>query len=854
MAWVRTGDTLWAPIRIAPSWRATAEGYVAHRLRALRAEPRAILLPLDAQVADDGLRVTFAPGALNGEPAVDGGTDPWPSVALPLLERLVALHASGHVGLGAPVGGSWVVPPSWFLPEGTTERFDDARREDLHRFAGWLAELGCPVPRLLAALREGDAGAVETQLTAALCAARADGPGSGGPPSFLTVLTEAELLQRMATLYRYRRISAGPSVDKGEQELTLEVDRSWRDPHLPLPHPPSPQELWDSLTEGARVTPTLAVAGRLPNPLQTRLFGASVVRWLDVHEDQPLLRVQANGVTIPDEGYLYPFSAGDNTLLRRKRAFSDFAGEHSALQPLLTSPPASRPYTKNTVERRGLEDAILDTRGVFAVQGPPGTGKTHLATAVVRRLLLRSPHARVLICAKEHHALDHIMRKIAESLEAEGVPYRAWRSLSLTRRRRGGSEGDRRWSATDVAQGLAALRHRADLDEWGTWAQRGELSQDARLTSLGRAAANLVFATTTDSALMDALGAESWDLVIVEEAGKCYPSELLHALALGRTALMIGDHRQLPPFQEKQTRAAVELWVKTLGNAMRDRGLDTALHQRFGPVYARLAAVREARPPLTPTDKEWIRPFAFLFDRLQGRYRLDEQFRMEEPLSRLIGAVFYDRPFVHRKPTLVANKRIASRPLADAIPPRLDVPLLWLNTPHMTECPDASEDRQKRGLRDNQYELDTLTAYLRTLKPGPKLDLAILTPYNAQKALLMSSRALRDACAKLTDRPLEGLIFTTDEYQGREAELVVLSMVRNNSLGQRAWGFMTEPERLNVMLSRARFRLVVVGCMAHADRHAEDNPYLGKVVAHWRGQCANPADAQIVKAAEVLHG
>ena len=173
----------------------------------------------------------------------------------------------------------------------------------------------------------------------------------------------------------------------------------------------------------------------------------------------------------------------------------------------------------------------------------------------------------------------------------------------------------------------------------------------------------------------------------------------------------------------------------------------------------------------------------------------------------------------------------------------------------MTVAPDATEDAQKRGLRDNRLELGTVVAYLRKLRPtGTPLDLVVLTPYNAQKSLLLGSPELRAACERLTDRPFEELVRTTDEYQGRESELVVLSLVRNNSLGQRAWGFMAEPERLNVMLSRARYRLVVVGCTAHVDRHAVENPWLAKVLEAWRTEAGDPAAAKILSALKVQHG
>ena len=227
---------------------------------------------------------------------------------------------------------------------------------------------------------------------------------------------------------------------------------------------------------------------------------------------------------------------------------------------------------------------------------------------------------------------------------------------------------------------------------------------------------------------------------------------------------------------------------------------------------------------------------------------------MEAPLSRVVGTVFYGRPFDHRKQELVDRGLLSPRPLADVVPPDLDVPLLWLDAPHMLDVPFATEDHAKRGVRDNRYELDVVLGYLRRLRPGVPVDMVILTPYNAQKNLFLDSTDLKHACERLTEVPFEQVVRTTDEYQGREAELTILSLVRNNSLGARAWGFMTELERLNVMFSRTRFRQVVVACSAHIERHAAEAKWLHDVWQAYRREAADPTCARILPATAMLDG
>ncbi len=869
-AWSREGSVLWCDLEVHPDQLGLAEDYALHRLRRLRARRHGFLHPSDVRVEATRLTIRF-----DGRATLEGGSGaPLPfarwrrRIVLPALTTLVECHGQGVVGFPfAPVDGRWVVPSSWFLPsadanDGALRHADLllARRwieEELNRRPDGRQERQHPLLRpLLAALGRANPGEIEQLVGADQAEAERAARVAPDAPTFLSLLTEAELLERVAGVYAYRHLPEDEAERLGlraPDHRVLEVDARWRDPHFAISRP-SPQELWDSLIEDSRTTPILALSATLPNPLDGRLGDSVVVRWIGVHEDQPFMFVRTDRERPPSRGYLRIHQAGENTLMARKRTFTSFAGGHPAISDLLTVPPRSSPFTNNTHARTELEDAVLQTRGVFAVQGPPGTGKTHLATEVVRRYLGRIPSARVLVCAKEHFALDHILRKITLALERDGIPVRAWRSVSLAKLRRSRGEVDGTWLPAVVARDLAGRDWAADSAGWSTYQASTADLHDQRLATLGQAAANVFFCTTMDGAMVQFLDQESFDLVIVEEAGKVYPSELLHALCLGRTVLMIGDQRQLPPFQERQTREGIAAWVKAIERARTERETRGGLVDRFGEVFLALEAMVEERGSLTPDEQAWLRPFEFLFDRLPTRHRLEEQFRMEAPLSRVVGSVFYGRPFVHRKNELIERGLLSPRPLGDAIPPELDVPLLWIDTPHMTDAPEATEDNQKRGVRDNRYEHDVVVSYLRTLRPTSAIDLVILTPYNAQKRLLLDSAELRDICGRLTTEPFEQVIRTTDEYQGREAELTVLSLVRNNSLGARAWGFMTEPERLNVMFSRTRFRQVVVGCSAHIVRHAKEAEWLHRIWEAYLNEAADPRAAKVLKPEALRRG
>jgi superfamily I DNA and/or RNA helicase len=287
-----------------------------------------------------------------------------------------------------------------------------------------------------------------------------------------------------------------------------------------------------------------------------------------------------------------------------------------------------------------------------------------------------------------------------------------------------------------------------------------------------------------------------FDLVVVDEAARCTPSELAVPVQAGRWILLVGDHCQLEPF-----------------------------HQ---PVVIRETQRRLKIPTKDVIRSDFERAFASVHGRQFGQTLLT-QYRMLPAIGKLISDAFYDGRLDHgrEKPILPD----------DVCPDFLQRQLAWVCTDSLDE--QAFQTRQRntgtslanhveanaivdilRRLDDHQPFVDWLAGYDDGRKP-----IGIICTYAAQRELIRQ---------KLRSVGLSGTLLksckidTVDSYQGKENPLVILSLVRNNAdghleVGERtiAQGFMARANRINVGLSRAMDRLIIVGA---SQRWPSDSP------------------------------
>jgi superfamily I DNA and/or RNA helicase len=269
--------------------------------------------------------------------------------------------------------------------------------------------------------------------------------------------------------------------------------------------------------------------------------------------------------------------------------------------------------------------------------------------------------------------------------------------------------------------------------------------------------------------------------VIVEEAAKAWPSELAIPLVRGVRWALVGDHHQLPAYRRTEVERTLDGLKDHARADLREHGESAADYKRVFNVFGSLFE--------SPSSPSPVKELAM-------------QFRMRRPIAEVVSRAFYsckldtddeatEQPSGLRAPAILINPAV-----------------VWIDTTGMAECAD-------KRMWFNDGEVSIIAELLTKMRPVPRPGadgfgeepLAILTPWRAQ------ADRLQLALGEFAE-----FVHTVDSFQGREADIVIVSLVRDTRRGDHAHhnlGHAAAAERVNVMLSRARRLLVLVGAYEH---------------------------------------
>ena len=305
-----------------------------------------------------------------------------------------------------------------------------------------------------------------------------------------------------------------------------------------------------------------------------------------------------------------------------------------------------------------------------------------------------------------------------------------------------------------------------------------------------------------------------YDWVIVDEAARSISSELAIAMQSGTRILLVGDHKQLPPLYSEEHKNAL---ARRLGISKRGEELDQALGSDFERVF------------LSEYGK-------------QTCATLKTQYRMAPAIGSLVSACFYENVLENGK----TDNDVPN--IYFRLPEKIKSCVTWLDT---TSLPHTYHEQGKSGSLSNRAEADVIIGILQDLandetfmnsEPVQKClekneqAIGVICMYGEQKKLIrkkFNERSWNDDFRRLVK------IDSVDSYQGKENRVIILSLTRHDKVC--STGFLHLPNRINVALSRAMDKLVIVGAKTVWEQPKNSKTPLAKVLRFIQKQ-NNPQD------------
>ncbi|MBQ8712927.1 MAG: AAA family ATPase [Prevotella sp.] len=439
------------------------------------------------------------------------------------------------------------------------------------------------------------------------------------------------------------------------------------------------------------------------------------------------------------------------------------------------------PYLNKTQEE--AVNRVLKAKDVAIVHGPPGTGKTTTLVEAIYETLRREP--QVLVCAQSNMAVDWISEKLVDRgvpVLRIGNPTRVNdKMLSFTYERRFEAHPDYEllWAIRKAIRELRAHRKRGDekyhqkLERLKDRANELEIRINAQLFGEAR-----VIACTLVGSANRLLDGQKFGTLFIDEAAQALEAACWIPIRRASRVILAGDHCQLPPT------------VKSI--AALKAGLGKTLMER----------IVENKPEVVTL--------------------LKMQYRMNEEIMRFSSDWFYAGQ-------VESAPEVKFRSILD-----LDVPMEWSNysqgdnsvekvstpLPHREGLGESlfGEGLSYVNKVEAELTLQTLQQYFerigKTRILNERLDVGIISPYRAQVQYLRSQLKKKEYF-----KPFRQLITvnTVDGFQGQERDIILISLVRSNDEGQ--IGFLRDLRRMNVAITRARMKLIIIGDVQTITRH-----------------------------------
>lgn len=560
----------------------------------------------------------------------------------------------------------------------------------------------------------------------------------------------------------------------------------------------------------------------------------------------------------------------------------------------------------NDRQKESIAKCLL-ANDFFLIQGPPGTGKSTAIAELIwqhirSNISVKKEPYRILVTSETNLAVDNALDKLRSKTHLLIKPIRFGSDDKLDKEgRRFSLESLKQWvlfgnkeltedkSATNILQDwIALISNRArskrttvnsELSEkWLTYLTNaneqlrplffnnyiqnanvigatcssiGKENSEQKFTRFFSDYCNVVhikeyeaFRLSINKNTIAALKKRNieFDLVVQDEASKASPPELALPCLYGKKAVVIGDHRQLPPMVD--TAEFIDN-LKMMSKKTKDE-------KNRSEINDLISYIKRNKEEFSISHFEKL--FIGIEENLKSSFNV--QYRMHPAINETIKQFYIaDGGLECGIPDEIANSEDMSHPLNryHGVTANKKTHVIWLDV--------ASPEIKSGTSRVNYGEVQAVDWLLSYFKKSPgyknfldywpagdveQKQIGIITFYGAQAGLL---NKLKD---KYPDVPLR--ISPVDRFQGMERNIVIVSLVRSNSIAefpnqtpnmeaypekgypsQESLGFAEFPNRLNVALSRAKRLLIIVGNSQHFRKHAIYNKVYETIQQHPNG-------------------
>lgn len=493
--------------------------------------------------------------------------------------------------------------------------------------------------------------------------------------------------------------------------------------------------------------------------------------------------------TLKGRAVLELVDKGTETSLDRQESALTILGTEETVNPRLRSlilfpeenrlgeirPRALLQDLKPAERYRGLVERAIASEDFFFLQGPPGTGKTTFIAEVAGQLIQDSPRVRILITSQANEAVNHALGDLRKLAEKHGPRWRIVRFCGDKQDNEPGgfNHAFREWSEAVVKKSVEAL---GEVEQSGgpfeieqvraaveTYWDRLKTLPDARQDFAGTVNVFGVTCLKVPKLGRELLRELTFEWVIVDEAAKATPTEVLVSLIVGKHFILVGDHKQLPPYLDSQTEAQLKV-------------------EQLDVKRAKTSLFEELRAKVPEGNRDTLRT----------------QFRMHRSIGTFVSELYY------------ADDGGLETGVPDE---QRTLELKDFNRNHRVFWVDVNG--QERNVDDsfwNREEGDVIEslllrfdAELSRRADGLSYSCGVIAAYAEQRSRLVTRIVPSSTKWK---RLAEMQVSTVDAFQGKQKDIIIYSMVRTSE-GEKP--FISDRRRLNVAFSRARRLLIIIG-------------------------------------------